>query len=71
MNCENCKKHGKCEREIIEEEHPDFLTMPCLNFKPKNLSGENGEYIDKELIEKWWIELIEQMKKQNQPKKDE
>lgn len=35
------------------------------------ISGDNGEYISEELIIKWWNELIEQMKKQNQTKKDE
>lgn len=35
------------------------------------VSGDNGEYISEELITKWWNELIEQMKKQNQAKIDE
>lgn len=30
------------------------------------ISGMNGEYIDEDLINKWWKELIEQMKKQNE-----
>ena len=35
MDCENCQKHGKCEREIIKEKDNDFFLMPCSGFKPK------------------------------------